>query len=99
MNYEPTLPPAMALLASLPERYRIAQDRLLDLENAGALDAIADLAFVRRLIDARRELDDPMNRRSPRCMQLALRRFDRELAAFQTEVERLEASLQGRRPV
>ncbi|MES0028629.1 hypothetical protein [Mesorhizobium sp. M0040] len=89
-----TPPPFLARFASLPSRYRIAQDRLLELDRTGRLRAITGLEFVQRLIDARAELDNPQNGRNARTIQLALQQFEREVAAFEEKLVEIDARLQ-----
>lgn len=94
MKLAMTPPPFLARFASLPERYRAAQDQLLELDRTGRLRAITGLEFVQRLIDARATLDSPQNGRNARTIQLALQQFERELAAVEEKLVELDARLQ-----
>lgn len=92
MDHE-LIPECLARFADLPDRYRDAQKRLIELGDAVDLKSETGPAFIQRLIDARQELKSPANDRNVLAMQLALVRFERELSLFENEVGRLDAKL------
>jgi hypothetical protein len=96
MNLAP--PPSIPRFAKLFHRFQVGQNRLLELYDAGALSASTDLSFVRRIIDAHRELKDPANRCSPRNMITALDYFADELDQFEIELVQLAETLPANAP-
>lgn len=98
MDYAPELiPQCLARFADVPHRNRIAQERLFELAGSFSLKSVTGPGFIERLIDARIELKAPANSRNVLAMQLALVRFERELAAFEIELDRLDAKLRPNR--
>lgn len=93
MNEHAIPPLGFERFAGLPRRFNLGIARASELHDQGRLERGRDLEFIERLMVARAELDNPRHRRSAKTIRRALEWFDREVALFEIELDRLEARL------
>jgi hypothetical protein len=89
---------AVARFENLHERFRVAIDRVIDLDEQFGPQDGPELEFIRRLFAAWVELKDPAHARNGRSLWEVLNWFDAEVELAACELDGLEAQLRSTAP-